>query len=128
MDFLFLILLAAMSHVGYPNPGDCLAPHPIYFSVDGRPSTKKVEVDGKVYDVTWDGSKLDIKEEEQRPGVDFMGHGCLGCLPTLLFSGLSWAAIIALIMGHYRHALIFTMVGAMAVILIWKWINHGKNY
>lgn len=52
---LFLVALAV-------TPAHGLAPHPIAFSVDGSPSAEFVEVEGKVYEVEWDGQALSMEE------------------------------------------------------------------
>ena len=37
-----------------------LAPHPVYFSVDGRPASTSFELHGKKYRVDWDGHKISM--------------------------------------------------------------------
>lgn len=41
---------------------DCLAPHPVYFSVDGRPATASTKVDGQPWIAYWNGRTLRLIE------------------------------------------------------------------
>lgn len=70
-------LLLGMTVFLLCGPVMALAPHPIYFSVDGSPAEEEVEVEGKHYLVKWDGKSLSIvekpngedgNEEDGKPG------------------------------------------------------------
>lgn len=83
-----------MEEMNYPE--DTLAPHPVYFSVDGRPSSTAFEMKGKKYRVDWDGHNMRMTEYSKRffvwhdhPAPNFdatqFSFGCSGCL-IILFS------------------------------------------
>jgi hypothetical protein len=52
-----LLLILCFLMIPYHN-AFALAPHPLYFTIDGRPSEITVNVDGKDYVVKWDGKAL----------------------------------------------------------------------
>ena len=62
-----------------------LAPHPICFSVDGRPSVDRMEIEGHYYEAKWDGHKMFLNEyfPPKKPPEEifwerfFYGMGCL---------------------------------------------------
>jgi len=71
-----------------------LAPHPVYFSVDGRPASTSFEFNSKKYRVDWDGHSLKMTEYSKKfmvwhshPVEDFNleieNAGCGGCLILL---------------------------------------------
>ena len=72
-----------------------LAPHPVYFSVDGRPASTSFELHGKKYRVDWDGHKISMTEYTKKfcvwhdhPVSNFdlnqFSFGCSGCLIILV--------------------------------------------
>jgi hypothetical protein len=57
---IFFCLLIAFSANVTSRPQDTLAPHPLYFTVDGRPTVLNVDVDKQHFKVGWDGRYLSI--------------------------------------------------------------------
>ena len=92
-----------------------LAPHPLYFTGDGRPKKERITVDGQEYVIGWDGASLSL--EYGRPKINGSGHngngnkkyhddddqgGGLGCAifiafvfwPIVIYYLLRWWGII----------------------------------
>lgn len=74
---------------------DTLAPHPLYFTVDGKPTKEKVKVEDKTFIITWNGEIVDLLEE---PDIgEHRGLHCLGCA-LVIVGGLSfWVGLAYLI-------------------------------
>ena len=62
-----LFTLGMVNILSICNAEDMLAPHPLYFTVDGSPAKESIEVDGKEYEVSWDGEKVGIREKPGYP-------------------------------------------------------------
>lgn len=67
-----------------------LAPHPISFSVDGRPSETSMVIDGVEYVVVWDGKKLHAPKE--KPALE--GNLFIALIPTIVASLWLWALLL----------------------------------
>jgi len=92
-------LLFLFSTTPYSTYGAfCLAPHPIYFSVNGEPVREYVNVEGTEYAVDWDGKRLGIFPVNRMerffnlpPRKDF--HFDSGCLWAFGVAVIIWAWI-----------------------------------
>lgn len=87
-----------------------LAPHPVYFSVDGRPASTSFEIKGKKYRIDWDGHKLSMTEYSKKFFVwhnhavvdDFSikgfeyNPGCWGCLAVFSSTCFVWVLVFVL--------------------------------
>lgn len=62
---LIAVLFAFVSVAG--GNSDTLAPHPVYFTGDGRPTVERIILDGKYYDVGWDGASLTLEHGKRPP-------------------------------------------------------------
>jgi hypothetical protein len=88
-----------------------LAPHPLYFTGDGRSTKERITVDGQEYVIGWDGASLSL--EYGRPKIGGSGHngnggkkyhddddqgGGLGC--TIFIALVFWPIVIFYLL-HY---------------------------
>jgi hypothetical protein len=116
---------------------DCLAPHPLYFTIDGKPTTINVNVEKGQYDVKWDGQYLSIyqtnrghdgadhipawiqkppEEPPVNPNTFLSGCGCY----TLFFGAAIWfwGSLWLLFFGYWQISLLsFLGVILLGVIM-----------
>ena len=97
-----VILIFLLSFLIVEN--QCLAPHPIYYTIDGSPRTIKVGNNGRAYYVHWDGKNLTISDKPPKPptdlGKDWLGGW--GCWASLGISAIFWSAIIYLVVKIWQ--------------------------
>ena len=105
---VFLISLF-QSQPSYPN--QFLAPHPLYFTIDGRPSIIDVPLEDKTYQVVWSGSKLSLREKPK------MGYALIFLITLSLFRfepsfvSLPYLAPPQVVVRHYTKKIKFLSEG-----------------
>jgi len=57
MKWIFIILILPVQVFA---TSDTLAPHPMYFTVDGSPKTEVIYLRGKYHRIGWDGAKATL--------------------------------------------------------------------
>lgn len=73
---IFAVLISSIIGPIHPNQlpvrnNDTLAPHPVYFSINGRPSKANVIIDDVEYYAVWEDNHLSL--EETVPKEDYTG-------------------------------------------------------
>lgn len=107
---------------------DNLAPHPIYFTVDGSPAREIVKVDGKEFVADWDGQRLDIYEQEPiyiklNTIYEKNAYGrYLKDMVAFIFPWVTslwlWSLIGLLLTGHISLFILSSIVGGFFVIVM----------
>lgn len=64
MRWIFVVLIMSNSTL---FASDALAPHPLYFTGDGKPVSIKIDINGQWYEVNWDGASLDLEYGKPPP-------------------------------------------------------------
>lgn len=128
-----------------PNEKDAsiftLAPHPLYFTVDGKPTKTSVKIKDKEYEVEWDGEKLDIEEKPSYPWAKFdlsKYDNPLDYYSAVIFKFLFlafpmilgiwlWSLIILLILTNWKWLLISLIGGAIFLPFLTKVLIQFKK-
>jgi len=108
----------------------CLAPHPLYFTVDGSPTKIEVNVDGEDYHVVWDGTALALHKESDCPDKNDQNKGenedpdnpeppklfALGCLIgcSLIF----WGVFIGYWLFKWGILFEASIIGLIGILII----------
>lgn len=89
-----LCLFLIFNSVAIGSDNDALAPHPLYWTVDGSPSYVKVGNNGTAVYVVWNGKELIIMDKPPKPPKRTTFLGSWGCWGMFLFGIIAWYLII----------------------------------
>lgn len=95
-----------------------LAPHPICFSIDGRPSRTMASTRNGDFDVDWDGERLSMEPHRpvnriwkfiprrrpprREPPDNNLDSGCwMGCAVAVLFGVVFWGGVVWLLIWAF---------------------------
>lgn len=96
---------------------ETLAPHPITFSVDGRPAETDMMIDGIKYRMIWDGKSLILKEDSPLRNYFRIDPAHLGPIKK----DLAWVGCLIVIIS----VIIFYGTLGLGIIKVWKWFRNG---
>ena len=114
-----------------------LAPHPVYFSVDGKDSEIEVLVKGEPYTVTWGKKGFEMKPGVMKiVDVRKRERNHPSGLQLLLFwlglvSAMTWFYVLAIsiFFGNWKSVIFCVIAGSLAagaLKLYGKWVDDGS--